>query len=546
MCMDRPISGLLLLVLLVSCVEGSVIFLGRVQGNTNLLVNGDFETGDLSGWSNSSGAVGVVNTVVHSGSYSAMIKSDGWDNQVAQYLGLPGDQNYFLGGWVYPLLTGSVGSYDYPWSGFYFDFFNRSSMTHALYAMYYWCWNDLDQNSSTEVFIHLNFNANEWNHLLINVTQDVRSYFTSINFSELEIYRITFAYHFSKVSPGAFYIDDLALSEGAPPRQGPTVRFTCSSATAKVDQPLVFNASTCLSGSNGTYPTPITEYDWNFGDSNMASTDQPVILHSFTYVNVFNVTLTVTDSQDLSSSCSKNVTVVMPTTLSVTTNSTSTVLGYIVNVYGNLSDAHGNGMANETVILYYTFPGLSTWYPISSGSTDAHGQYYVQWMPQATGYFTIRAEWAGNATHLASNDTVTLGVLPYQNTYAFSVESNSTVSGLTFDTSSQTLVFSVSGENGTEGYARVTIAKALVPDVTKLQVRLDGVDYSYSAVSLDDSWLLTFTYSHSTHQVEVLLNTNAVPEFPSTNILAVLMALATFAAVLVKKRLKRLYRDPVS
>ena len=321
------------------------------------------------------------------------------------------------------------------------------------------------------------------------------------------------------------------------PRQGPTASFTCSQATAKVDQLLVFNASACLPGSNGTYPMPITEYYWDFGDSNTTSTDQPVILHSFTYSNVFNVTLTVTDSEDLTSSCSNIVTVVMPTALSVMTNSTSTVLSYIVNVYGNLSDAHGNCMANETVMLYYTFSGSSTWYPISSGSTDAYGQYYVQWMPSATGYFTIEADWAGNATHLASNDTVSLSVLPYQNTYAFSVESNSTVSGLTFDTNSQTLSFSVSGESGTEGYARVTIAKALVPDITKLQVQLDGVNYSYFAVSLDDSWLLTFTYSHSAHRVEVYLVTNAVPEFPSILILP-LFLIATLLAVIIYRRRK--------
>jgi hypothetical protein len=227
----------------------------------------------------------------------------------------------------------------------------------------------------------------------------------------------------------------------------------------------------------------------------------------------------------------------MPTALSVSTNSTSTVLSYIVNVYGNLSDAHGNGVKNEIVMLHYTFPGSSTWYPISSASTDAHGEYYVQWMPSATGYFTIEAEWAGNATHIASNGKLNLCVLPYESTYAFSVESNSTVSDLSFDTTSQRLSFSTSGENGTTGYARVTISKALVPDITRLKVRLDGIDYNYSAASLDDSWLLTFTYSHSTHQVQVYLDINAIPEYPSATMLAVLIiSTALMAAALFKKK----------
>lgn len=308
------------------------------------------------------------------------------------------------------------------------------------------------------------------------------------------------------------------------PVQGPTANFTYSQATDKVDEQIVFNASSSVPGSNGTYPTPITGYVWDFGDGNVTPTTQPIIEHSYSYGGAFNVTLTVTDSQGMNSSCYGTVTVMMPTTLSVTTNSTSTVLGYIVNIYGNLSDAHGNGLTNELVMLYYTFPGSSTWYPISSGNTDANGQYYVQWMPQATGYFTILAEWTGNATHLASNSTVNLSVLPYQSTYAFSVESNSTVTGLAFDTTSQMLSFSVSGPNGTTGYAKVTIAKALVLNITMLQVSLDDVEYSYSAVSLDDSWLLTFMYNHSIHQVNVYLDRSVVPEFPTFPVLLLFMA----------------------
>jgi parallel beta-helix repeat protein len=318
------------------------------------------------------------------------------------------------------------------------------------------------------------------------------------------------------------------------PIQGPTANFTYSQATVKVEEQIVFNASSSLAGSNGTYPTPITGYVWDFGDGNVTPTAQPIIEHSYSFGGAFNVTLTVTDSQDLTSSCSNTITVMMPTALSISTNSTSSVLGYIVNIYGNLSDARENGLANETVMLCYTFSGSSTWYPISSGSTDAHGQYYVQWMPSATGYFTIEAEWAGNATHIASNSTVNLSVLPYQSSYAFSIESNSTISDLTFDTTSQRLSFSASGENGTTGYARVTIAKALVPDITRLKVRLDGIDYNYSAVSFDDSWLLTFTYNHSLHNVEVYLDMNAVPEIPKFLIFPIFM-IATLLMIIIRK-----------
>jgi PKD repeat protein len=308
-----------------------------------------------------------------------------------------------------------------------------------------------------------------------------------------------------------------------------------SSPVPAVGYPVTFDASASdPRGGN------ITDYVWDFGDGNITSTVDPVISHTYTSQNSFNVTLTVSDSEDLNSSLSKATLVTMPTAVSIHTSSSSTAVGFTVNIGGSLTDFYGEPLENELVVLFYTFPGVTNWYPISSSITNSSGNYYVQWAPQATGYFTIRAEWAGNATHLASNDTVSLSVLPYQSTYAFSVESNSTVSGLTFDANSQTLSFSVSGENGTEGYARVTIAKALVPDITQLEVRLDGIDYNYSAVSLDDSWLLSFTYSHSLHQVEVYLDSSAIPEFSLATVLTIFIVITLLAAAMTKKnRTKR-------
>lgn len=180
-------------------------------------------------------------------------------------------------------------------------------------------------------------------------------------------------------------------------------------------------------------------------------------------------------------------------------------------------------MSSELVVLYYTLLGVQNWYPISSTMTDDNGNYSILWIPSATGCFFLKAEWNGNTTHIASNGTVTLSVI-YQNTYAFSVESNSTVSGLAFNMTTQALNFSVSGETGTTGYAKITIANALVSNITDLEVRIDGVEYSYSAVSLDDSWLLTFTYNHSIHQVNVYLDRSIIPEFPAFPVLLLFMA----------------------
>ena len=66
-------------------------------------------------------------------------------------------------------------------------------------------------NYSQFVAFLLDFHDSQWNLLSRDVTQDARSYFTSVNFSELILYDIFWEYHFSGANPGAFYLDDLAL-----------------------------------------------------------------------------------------------------------------------------------------------------------------------------------------------------------------------------------------------------------------------------------------------------------------------------------------------
>jgi hypothetical protein len=227
--------------------------------------------------------------------------------------------------------------------------------------------------------------------------------------------------------------------------------------------------------------------------------------------------------------------VMMPTFVSVSTSSSSTFVGFAVNINGTLYDFYGSILENEPVVISYTFPGATTWFPISSDITDHNGCYYVQWIPPASGYFTIKAEWAGNATHFGASNNISLSSMPYQNQYVFSVESNSTIFALAFNTTGWELSFTASGSSGTRGYVKVTVAKSLVANITNIRVYLDGNQTEYTITSIDDSWLLTFNYIHSTHQITVDLDINIVPEFPSFLILPLFM-IATLLAVIVYKR----------
>jgi hypothetical protein len=199
------------------------------------------------------------------------------------------------------------------------------------------------------------------------------------------------------------------------------------------------------------------------------------------------------------------------TNISIVTSSSSMLLGFVVNITGTLSDTYGHELGSKTVILNYTFPEAYSWIPIASDNTNRFGQYSIEWIPPSTGFFTIKAEWPGNTTHFQANNNLTLSNLPHEDTYIFTVESNSTISALAFNTVSQELGFTASGPSDTKGYVKITIAKSLVGNISNIGVYFDGNQNEYSVTSVDDTWLLTFDYIHSTHQVVIRLNPNGIP-----------------------------------
>jgi parallel beta-helix repeat protein len=289
-------------------------------------------------------------------------------------------------------------------------------------------------------------------------------------------------------------------------RESPLANFTTEPSSPPVGQPIILNASASMS-LGGT----ITTYAWDFGDGHLTSTADPVTTHTYTFPGTYNITLTVLDSEDLNSSLSQIVPAKVPTFVAISTSPSTAYAGFQASVNGTLYDVYGNGLENEQVALYYNLQGTTTWSPLGSGLTDSLGHYYVQWTPSATGYFTIKVEWAGNGTHYGASNNVTLSVLPYQNQQILSVESNSTVSALAFNTTSSELSFTVTGPSGTMGSAKVTVAKSFVTNITNTKMYIDGNQIEYSIASSGDSWILTCTYSQSTHKVTVDLQADLTP-----------------------------------
>jgi parallel beta-helix repeat protein len=121
--------------------------------------------------------------------------------------------------------------------------------------------------------------------------------------------------------------------------------------------------------------------------------------------------------------------------------------------------------------------------------------------------------------------------------YSIEVVSNSTVTDTYFNPEEGTFLrFKVTGEDGTAGFCRVTIPKALLWVEDGWTILVDGRQITNFTIIPDNSFTyLYFTYNHSTKTV-IIQGTHAIPEFPSTMILPLLMLTILIVTILQKKR----------
>ncbi len=191
-------------------------------------------------------------------------------------------------------------------------------------------------------------------------------------------------------------------------------------------------------------------------------------------------------------------------------DTTATTLAYSIKLTAHVSQVKdGQSIAGLGVVFQYSVTNGSTWNEISSGVSDSNGDCTVQWIPAATGNFTIKASWVGNDEYLPVVTTANLAVTSFDKQY-FTVQSNSTIADLVFNSASKKLSFTVNGTSGTSGYTRIVISKDLVANGNDIRISLDGVNMSYALSSTDSSWILYFTYHHSAHQI--VADLNATPD----------------------------------
>jgi hypothetical protein len=97
----------------------------------------------------------------------------------------------------------------------------------------------------------------------------------------------------------------------------------------------------------------------------------------------------------------------------------------------------------------------------------------------------------------------------------FAVASNSTISSLAYDSTTNELSFKASGPSDTTGYTDIFISKSILQEPSELTVTIDGKQTNFTSTSVYDFWALHFVYSHSTHNVAINLGSGAAPESPA-------------------------------
>jgi S-adenosylmethionine hydrolase len=229
-------------------------------------------------------------------------------------------------------------------------------------------------------------------------------------------------------------------------------------------------------------------------------------------------TITVTDG--VKSATSNAITVMLPVTPPTYSNisASSTVAGQACTFSSEWNDNYGLSgyifYTNNTGVWMSTtwtaFSGTPSWANVTQTLNSNVGV--------VIGYYWYANNTNGLWTNTGIQTLTTTTTSSPVNTY-FSIVSNSTVTQVAFNSTSEVLQFTVSGPSGTTGFTNVTIAKTIINDTSTLEVYLDGNPISYTVYDLTTSWLIYFTYHHSTHNVvmEFAPQQTKTPSTPSTS-----------------------------
>ena len=227
----------------------------------------------------------------------------------------------------------------------------------------------------------------------------------------------------------------------------------------------------------------------------------------------------------------------LPTpTIELSCRSTSSAGIPRVEIDGSLL-LNGNPIVESPVQISYSVTGGSIWQSLTMVNTLSDGSFAAIWQPDVTGNYLIKASFVATSTINGVEKAINLALAPDNANNIFTLTSNSTITQFFFNPDTSQLSFTASGPSETKGYVNLYIPKTLISDITQLKAYMDSNPIAFDSQSQGDSWLISFSYSHSTHQVLIMLaSDSSIPEFSSLFVIIALIAVATTTVVVFLKK----------
>lgn len=274
---------------------------------------------------------------------------------------------------------------------------------------------------------------------------------------------------------------------------------------------------TSIASSTGAFETAIAIPAANAGEHYLAIEDSETILITKVYVTTASPTPTPTPSVTPAPTPAPTATPSptatpkpnptptpapsLPTpTIDISAKGTATTSIFNVEINGKLL-LNGNALPETSVFLSYSITGGKKWESLTMVKTQSDGSFKATWHPQVTGNYLLNATVEATATFNGASKTVDLALTPDSENNLLSVTSNSTITQFAFNSTSKEVSFTASGPSGSTGYVNIYIPKSLVSDISTLKTYMDGNQISFNSESQGDSWLISFSYSHSEHRI---------------------------------------------
>ena len=239
----------------------------------------------------------------------------------------------------------------------------------------------------------------------------------------------------------------------------------------------------------------------------------------------------------------------LPTpSIAISCLSSTSYSNFSVEISGNVTSS-GVTLSDVPVLLSYSANEGNSWNNLTTVSTDSTGSFSAVWLPSVTGTYLLKGTFNGDAKYSKASTIVNFAVMRFKQESMFTVTSNSTLSAFDFNATSNEINFTGSGSSGTTGYVNIEIPKSLIANISNIQVLLNDTQVSYGVQEQPDSWMISFTYHQSSHQILVNLN-SAMLSSSSSEILsekwliyvitfAVMVSIVLVPLLVLKRRNKR-------